>query len=91
MRQLFGFDFMIQAYTPAAKRQFGYFPLPILHNGALVGRLDGKAHRKEGIFEVKSIYLEKDVEPDMRIGSIAHKRDPTLCCLAQNTTNNVER
>jgi uncharacterized protein len=57
-RQLFNFDFMIQCYTPATKRQFGYFPLPILHNGELVGRLDAKAHRKEGIFEVKSVFIE---------------------------------
>jgi hypothetical protein len=61
-RQLFDFDFMIQAYTPSAKRQFGYFPLPILHNGALIGRLDAKAHRREGIFEVRGLYLEEGVE-----------------------------
>jgi hypothetical protein len=52
---------VIQAYTPAAKRQYGYFPLPILHRGALVGRLDAKAHRKEGFFEIKSVFIENDV------------------------------
>jgi len=61
-RQLFGFDFMIQAYTPAAKRQYGYFPLPLLHNARLVGRLDAKAHRKDRVFEVKGIYLEDNNE-----------------------------
>lgn len=61
-RQLFNFDFMIQAYTPAAKRQYGYFPLPILHNGDLIGRLDAKAHRREGVFEVRGLYLENGVE-----------------------------
>lgn len=61
-RQLFGFDFMIQAYTVAEKRQFGYFPLPLLHNGELIGRLDCKAHRKEKVFEVKGFYLETGVE-----------------------------
>ena len=68
-RQLFNFDFTIQCYTPAAKRQYGYFPLPILHNGALVGRLDAKAHRKDGIFEVKSIYLENDAQPDEELAN----------------------
>jgi uncharacterized protein YcaQ len=62
-RQLFDFDFTIECYTPAPKRVYGYFPLPILHNGALVGRLDAKAHRKEGIFEVKALYLEAEVSP----------------------------
>jgi uncharacterized protein YcaQ len=66
-RQLFNFDFTIQCYTPVAKRQFGYFPLPILHNGELVGRLDGKAHRKEGIFEVKTLYLEDWVIPTIEL------------------------
>ena len=60
-RQLFNFDFMIQAYTPAVKRQYGYFPLPLLHNGEIIGRLDAKAHRKDGIFEIKGFYLEDGV------------------------------
>ncbi len=68
-RQLFGFDFTIQAYTPAAKRQYGYFPLPILHNGALVGRMDAKAHRKEGIFEVKGLFLEETATPSAELAN----------------------
>jgi len=58
---LFGFEYRIEVYTPAAKRRYGYYSLPILHQGALVGRLDAKAHRKEGLFEVKAIHLEPDV------------------------------
>lgn len=57
-RQLFDFDYTIECYTPAPKRRFGYFTLPILHRGRLVGRLDPKAHRSQGIFEVKALHLE---------------------------------
>lgn len=60
-REMFGFDYRLECYTPAPKRRYGYFVLPILHRGALVGRLDAKAHRKDGIFEVKSIHLEPGV------------------------------
>jgi uncharacterized protein YcaQ len=60
-RDLFGFDYTIECYTPAPKRVYGYFTLPILHGDQLVGRLDPKAHRKDGIFEVKSIHLEPHV------------------------------
>ena len=60
--QLFGFDYKIECYTPAAKRRYGYFSLPILHRGRLVGRLDPKAHRKEGIFEIKALHLEPGVK-----------------------------
>jgi len=60
-RQLFDFDYTIECYTPAPKRRFGYFTLPILYRGRLVGRLDPKAHRSQGIFEVKALHLEPGV------------------------------
>ena len=59
---LFGFEYRIEVYTPEPRRKYGYFTLPILHRGQLVGRLDPKAHRKDGILEVKSIHLEPGVE-----------------------------
>ena len=59
--ELFGFEYRIEAYTPAARRRYGYYSLPILHRGALVGRLDAKAHRKQGLFEVRALHLEPDV------------------------------
>lgn len=60
-KAVFGFDYRLECYTPAPKRQYGYFVLPILRRGALVGRLDAKAHRKDGLFEVKALYLEPRV------------------------------
>jgi uncharacterized protein YcaQ len=55
---MFGFDYRIECYTPAPKRRYGYYVLPILHRGRLVGRLDAKAHRADGVFEVKALHLE---------------------------------
>lgn len=60
---MFGFEYTIECYTPAAKRRFGYFVLPILHRGRLVGRLDAKAHRDTGVFEIKALFLESGVQP----------------------------
>jgi uncharacterized protein YcaQ len=60
---MFGFDYRIECYTPAPKRRWGYYVLPILHRGRLVGRLDAKAHRAEGVFEVKTLYLEEGIRP----------------------------
>lgn len=62
LKELHNFEYTIEAYTPAHKRSFGYFTLPILHNGRIVGRLDPKAHRAKGVFEVKAIALEPGVE-----------------------------
>ena len=59
--ETFGFEYRIEVYTPAAKRVYGYYVLPILHRGKLVGRLDPKAHRKEGVFEVRKIHFEPGV------------------------------
>ena len=70
--ELFGFEYRIEVYTPAARRRYGYYSLPILHEGALVGRLDAKAHRKQGLFEVKAVHLEQDVAAsDDLVSSIA--------------------
>ena len=57
---LFGFDYRAEMYTPAAKREYGYYVLPILHRGHLVGRLDPKADRKAKIMRVRAIYLEPE-------------------------------
>jgi len=71
-RAAFGFDYRLECYTPAPKRRYGYFTLPVLWRGALVGRLDAKAHRKEGVFEVKSFHLERGVVADEGlIGDVA--------------------
>jgi uncharacterized protein YcaQ len=59
--ELFGFHYRIEVYVPEAKRKHGYFTLPILHRGRIIGRLDPKAHRKQGLFEVKAIHLEPGV------------------------------
>jgi uncharacterized protein YcaQ len=70
--ELFGFEYRIEVYTPAARRRYGYYSLPILHRGALVGRLDAKAHRKDGIFEVRALHLEPAAKADDRlVGELA--------------------
>jgi uncharacterized protein YcaQ len=64
---MFDFEYTIECYTPAAKRRYGYFVLPILHRGQLVGRLDAKAHRGDGVFEVKALFLQPGVEAGTRL------------------------
>jgi hypothetical protein len=57
-RRLFGFDYKIEVYTPGHARRHGYYSLPILHDGQLVGRLDPKTHRAERRLEVKAVHFE---------------------------------
>jgi uncharacterized protein YcaQ len=56
---LFQFDYQIECYVPAAKRQYGYFSLPLLYRGEFIGRMDCKAHRKTRHLEIKLVDFEK--------------------------------
>jgi uncharacterized protein YcaQ len=58
VRDLFGFDYASEMYQPAAKRVHGYYVMPILHQGRLVGRLDPKVDRKTNTMIIRAIYLE---------------------------------
>jgi uncharacterized protein len=58
LSSLFKFDYRIECYVAAPKRQFGYFCLPVLHGDSLVARVDCKAHRSEQRLEVLSLHLE---------------------------------
>jgi uncharacterized protein len=84
---LFNFDYKIEVYTPAPKRKYGYFTLPILYNNALIGRIDPKAHRKEGIFEVKALHLEPGVVIDDAL--VAEVKSALLTCAAWHKTPQV--
>jgi uncharacterized protein YcaQ len=64
LKSLFGFDYTLECYLPASKRVYGYFSLPILHNGSFIGRLDAKAWRKEKKLEVKNIWIEPHITID---------------------------
>ncbi|THJ36137.1 winged helix-turn-helix domain-containing protein [Lampropedia aestuarii] len=63
LQQLFGFHYRLESYTPAAKRVHGYFCLPILWQGAFVGRIDCKAHRAKRQLEVLSLHFESGFIP----------------------------
>ncbi len=54
--ELFDFEFTLEMYKPAAKRRWGYFALPILHEDRLVGKLDAAADRKASVLRVNAIH-----------------------------------
>jgi len=63
-RRLFGFDYTIEIYTPAAKRKFGYYVLPFLQGERLTARVDLKADRRAKTLRVLAAYGEEGVDPD---------------------------
>jgi uncharacterized protein YcaQ len=58
MTELFGFDYQLEMYKPAAKRRWGYWALPILYGDRLVGKLDAAADRTYGVLRVTAIHQD---------------------------------
>ena len=56
--RLFGYDYRIEVYVPAARRTFGYYALPLLVDGQLIGRVDVKLHRSDRRLELRHIRFE---------------------------------
>jgi uncharacterized protein YcaQ len=58
LENLFAFQYQIECYVPAPKRQYGYYSLPILFGDQFVGRLDPKADRKSRKLLIRKLWLE---------------------------------
>ena len=71
--ELFGFDYQLEMYKPAAKRRWGYFALPVLYGDQLVGKLDATADRKAGVLRVNAIH--QDVTFDKTMTAAVDRRD----------------
>ena len=61
---LFGMRYRVEIYTPAARRQYGYYNMPILHGDRIIGRVDPKMDRKAGQLVINAVHLEPGVTLD---------------------------
>ena len=65
---MWDFHFRLEIYVPQAKRQYGYYVLPILHGDRLIGRIDPRIDRKTGVLHVHAIYAEPNAPEDATTG-----------------------
>jgi uncharacterized protein len=61
--ELFGFRSRLEIYVPKAKREYGYFVMPILHGDRIVGRIDPWFDRTANVLRVNRVYAEAGASP----------------------------
>ncbi len=75
VQRLFDFHYRIEIYTPAPKRQYGYYVWPLLIDGRLVGRVDLKAERARDALHVVGAFVEPDEKPSRVAAGLAGELD----------------
>lgn len=74
--ELFGFEYVLEMYKPAAARRWGYYALPMLYGDALVGKLDAVARRDDGVLVVNAVHWEG--EPSVKVRSAVEQEIEAL-------------
>ncbi len=87
-QKMFNFDFKLEIYVPKAKRQYGYYVLPILHNDQLIGRIDPLMNRKQNILEIQSVYAEPDAPQSPEVAQAIRASIESLASFLGATTIN---
>ena len=77
---LFGFQYSWEIYTPASKRKYGYYVLPVLYGDRLVGRIEPKTDRKANSLTVQNIWFEPGVRQTKTLSGMI---DKAVCRLAR--------
>lgn len=73
IKALFGFDYKWEIYTPAEKRTYGYYTLPILYGTIFMGRIELVCARKTGTLVLKGLWLEPSAKRTKAFDTALHK------------------
>ena len=76
LSRLFGFDYRVEMFVPAAQRRWGYYVFPILEGSRFIGRIDIKGDRKKGVLSILNFWQESGVQwPASRHERLASELD----------------
>lgn len=77
--RMFGMHYRIEIYTPAPKRTYGYYVLPVLVDDAIVGRVDLKSDRQARVLRVQAAWVEDGADREL----VAERLVPLLRATAE--------
>ena len=66
LTRLFDFNYMWEVYKPEAKREYGYYVLPVLYGDRLIGRIDPSFDKSSRLLTINNWWWEDDFQPDER-------------------------
>jgi uncharacterized protein YcaQ len=87
VHRLWGYFYRIEIYVPGHQREHGYYSLPLLHDGQLIGRVDLKKHREHDLLEARHVHFEPWFaagQPPPRVAWGAIDRDAAMAGLAES-------
>ncbi len=70
---LWDYQYSWEIYTPAVKRKYGYYVLPVIFGDSFVGRIEAIPDRKTGVLEVKNIWWEPGIRVTKKLTSALDK------------------
>ncbi|WP_308638146.1 DNA glycosylase AlkZ-like family protein [Paenibacillus silvisoli] len=73
LTDLFAFEYTWEIYTPAVKRKFGYYAMPILAGDRLIGRMDPRLDKKQGRLAVELLQIDTDIDYDDALQDRVHR------------------
>jgi uncharacterized protein YcaQ len=93
LTDLFDFDYRWEIYTPAVKRKYGYYAMPILAGDRLIGRMDPRLDKKLGHLTVQLLQIDPDIDFAERLResvlgaleSFAHVHGATTVSIVQSS------
>lgn len=74
LAELFGFDYHLEMYQPAARRRWGYYALPVLHGDRFLGKLDASAQVAAGTLRINALHEDVELTPTARAAVIREVR-----------------
>ena len=92
---VWGFQYSWEIYTPAIKRKYGYYVLPMICGDRFVGRIEPKADRKNNTFTVQNIWLEPGVRRTKKLSGQIDKAVQRLakvndCTLPEKPSDTIQ-